>query len=276
MGPGATISSMGATAIIPAMTDSSYSTAYDGAARIYAESFAALLSIVQPVETRAFPLGVWQHFPNRRKWYRTTDEFYVLQGDPAVVIEAVRATDAGSDQVIDVIGPDPAQDDQTYQTAGYHCEDVEVLMDRPITPDDANADDPRTVATLTDEQIARLNEVWNQGRTANGYQPMIRAHNTAPGLVQRFIEIDGEAAAYGRAMIVDGGAFVFDVNAFPGFRRRGLGRAIMQSLHAGLAHAGVTRVVLTATEMGLPLYEQLGYRTLAQDWIYVSAPRARS
>ena len=24
-----------------------------------------------------------------------------------------------------------------------------------------------------------------------------------------------------------------------------------------------------ATELGLPLYEQLGYRTLAQDWIYV-------
>ena len=62
-----------------------------------------------------------------------------------------------------------------------------------------------------------------------------------------------------------------DVNAFPNYRRRGLGRAIMESLHAGLARAGATRVVLTATEMGLPLYEQLGYRTLAQDWIYVPA-----
>lgn len=257
------------------MPDSTYSTAYDGAARIYAERFAALLSIVQPVETRPFPLGVWQHFPQRRKWYRTTDEFYVLQGDSAAVVEAIGATGAGPDRVIDVIGPDPAQDDAVYRAAGYHCEEVEILMDRPITPDDAaHPEDPRIVATLTDDQIAKLNEVWNQGRTANGYQPMIRAHNVVPGLVQRFIDIDGEAAAYGRAMIVDGGAFVSDVNAFPGFRRRGLGRAIMQSLHAGLARCGTTRVVLTATDMGLPLYEQLGYRTLAQDWIYVSAPRS--
>ncbi|MEZ4506599.1 MAG: GNAT family N-acetyltransferase [Thermomicrobiales bacterium] len=256
-------------------TDRPYLTAYDGAARIYAENFAALLSIVQPVETRPFPPGIWQHFPNRRKWYRTTDEFYVLQGNPEAVLEAIRAAGAGPDLVIDVIGPDPAQDDPVYQRAGFHCDDVEVLMDRPITSADADRpDDPRVVATLTDRQIEKLAESWNSGRTANGYQPIRAAHNTAPGLVQRFIEIDGEAAAYGRAMIVDGEALLTDVNAFPGFRRRGLGRAIMESLHSGLARAGATRVVLTATEMGLPLYEQLGYRTLAQDWIYV--PRESS
>jgi hypothetical protein len=252
------------------VSESSFATAYGGAARIYAESFAPLIAIVQPVETRPFPLGVWQHFRNRRKWYRTTDEFYVLQGDPEGVIAAIRSTDAGPHQVIDVIGPDPSCDDPVYRSAGYHCDEVEILMDRPIVPEDAaTPDDPRVVASLTDAQIAKLAEVWNNGRAANGYQPILPAHNSAPGLVQRFIEIDGEAAAYGRAMIVGNDALLCDVNAFPGFRRRGLGRAIMASLHGGLARAGATRVVLTATQMGLPLYEQLGYRTLAQDWIYV-------
>jgi GNAT superfamily N-acetyltransferase len=159
-----------------------------------------------------------------------------------------------------------------YRAAGYRCDGVEILMDRPITLDDASlSEDPRLVDILTDEQMRKLAEVWNNGRNANDYQPILPAHNTAPGLVQRFVEIDGEAAAYGRAMIVGNDALLCDVNAFPRFRRRGLGRAIMQSLHAGLARAGAARVVLTATEMGLPLYEQLGYRTLAQDWIYVPA-----
>lgn len=253
------------------MPDTSFVNAYDGAPRIYAENFAALLSIVQPVETRPFPLGIWQHFPNRRKWYRTTDEFYVLQGDPEHVIAAIRATDAGPNHVIDVIGRDPAEENAVYQAAGYHCEGVEILMDRPVTLSDAFvADDPRIVATLSNQQIEKLAEVWNDGRTANEYQPILPAHNTTSGLVQRFVEIDGEPAAYGRAMLVDGEALLCDVNAFPNFRRRGLGRAIMESLHAGLAREGAVRVVLTATEMGLPLYEQLGYRTLAQDWIYVS------
>lgn len=253
------------------MPDSNIATAFDGAASIYANNFAALLSIAQAVETRPFPHGIWQHFPNRRKWYRTTEEFYVLQGDPDAVLAAIRATDAGPDQVIDLIGLDPAQDDPVYRAAGYHFDDVEMLMDRPITPADAALPvDPRIVEILSEEQIARLANLWNWGRTANNYQPMLPAHNSAPGLVQAYIEIDREPAAYGRAMLIDGDALLTDVNAFPGFRRRGLGRAIMHALHAGLARAGADRVVLTATEMGLPLYQQLGYRTLAQDWIYKS------
>lgn len=255
------------------MPDSTFGDAFDGAARIYAGNFAALLSIVQPVEVRPFPLGVWQHFPKRRKWYRTTDEFYVLQGDPDGVIAAIRATIAGPHHVIDVVGSDPGADDSHYRAAGYHRDSVEILMDRRLTPEDASQpDDDRVVATLTAPQIARLAEVWNDGRTANGYQPILPVHNTAPGLVQRYIEIDGEAAAYGRAMMVGSDALLCDVNAFPNFRRRGFGRAIMQSLHIGLARAGATRIVLTATDMGGPLYEQFGYRALAQDWIYVSAP----
>ncbi len=201
----------------------------------------------------------------------------MLQGDPDAVIAAIRETDAGPYHVIDVIGPDPAQDDPVYQAAGYHCDGVEILMDRPITPADASW---QTIPASSTRLPANRSRGWPRSGTmaavANGYQPIAPAHNTAPGLVQRFIEIDGEPAAYGRAMIVDGAALLCDVNAFPNFRRRGLGRAIMVSLHIGLAREGANRIVLTATEMGLPLYEQLGYRTLAQDWIYVSNQRGES
>jgi GNAT superfamily N-acetyltransferase len=257
----------------PAPSQSPYDIAFGGAARVYAEHFQALLSIVQPVEARPFPNGRWQHFPNRRKWYTTTDEFYVLQGDPAAVIRAIRASAVGPHHVIDLIGTDPATDDPAYRAAGYRLDSVEILMERPVTPEDLDrVDDPRVVRTLTDGQIERLAEVWNAGRTANGYQPITAAHNAYPGLVQRFIEIDGVPAAYGRAIVIGDDALLADVNTFPAFRRQGLGRAIMDALHAGIAREGGRRVVLTSTEMGLPLYRQLGYRTLAEDWIYVSTP----
>lgn len=257
------------SAIPPYVPDIAFSTAYNGAARIYAENFAALLTIVQPVETRSFSPGIWQHFPNRRKWYPTTDEFYVLQGDPEHVLAAVCATNAGPHRVIDVIGPDPAQDERVYQAAGYCRDGVEILMDRPVFAGDADLPtDPRIVNTLTNEQIVRLATLWNWGRTANDYQPIAPAHNFAPGLAQAYIEIDDSPAAYGRAMIVAGAAFLSDVNTFPGFRRRGLGRAIMRALHTASARAGASRAILTATEMGRPLYEQLGYRPLARVCIY--------
>lgn len=92
------------------------------------------------------------------------------------------------------------------------------------------------------------------------------ACNDTSGLTRACMEIEKEPAAWGRAIVWDG-------VAFPEFRRRGLGRAIMQALHASLAGAGAQCIVFTATEMGIPLYEQLGYRSRAQDWIYESAKR---
>lgn len=245
-----------------------FATAFEGAAAIYAEHFQQLQSIAQPVETRPFPVGVWQHFPNRRKWYRTSDQFYVLQGNPAAVLTAIAESGAGSYHVVDLIGPDPAGDAAIYQGAGYELDSVEILMERAVTAADAaQRDDPRAVAVLSDAQIEALAEAWNSGRNANGYQPILPAHNSAPGLIQRYIEIDGQPAAYGRAIVDNGSAFLSDVNTFPAFRRQGLGRVVMEELHGGIARAGATRVVLTSTEMGLPLYQQLGYRDVAQDWI---------
>ena len=89
-------------------------------------------------------------------------------------------------------------------------------MDRAISMDDASLpDDPRLVDILSDEQMKKLAVVWNNGRDAYNDQPILPAHNIAPALVQRFIEIDGEPAAYGRAILVDGNALLCDVNAFP-------------------------------------------------------------
>ena len=112
------------------------------------------------------------------------------------MIAAIRATDAGPHQVIDIMGTDPSLDDPIYQAAGYRCGEVEILMDRPITmADAARPDDPRVIHKLTQTQMGQLADVWNKGRTANGYQPILPAHKAAPELAHGFIEIDFEPAA---------------------------------------------------------------------------------
>jgi ribosomal protein S18 acetylase RimI-like enzyme len=250
-------------------TDAAFATAFDGAALVFARLFEQMIRIAQPVEDRPFPYGIWQHFPTGRKKSDFTDEFYVLQGDPEAKIAAMHAAETGARLYFDVIGTNPSEDDRAYLAAGYRCDWVEILMDRPLTAEDAaRPDDPRIIRTLDSNQIERLAQVWTGGRQPNGYQPIVEAHNSTPELVQALIEIDGETAAYGRAIVSGSDAFISDVNAFPNFRRRGLGEAVMDALHAGAAQLGATRVVLTSTQMGLPLYEKLGYRTLAQVWIY--------
>jgi hypothetical protein len=249
--------------------DSAFATAFDGAALVFARLFEQMIRIAQPVEDRPFPFGVWQHFPTGRKKSDFTDEFYVLQGDPDAKLAAMHAADTGPRLYFDVIGIDPATDDPVYVAGGYRCHWVEILMDRPLTPGDVDRPiDPRIVRTLDPGQIERLAQAWTGGRAPNGYQPIVEAHNTTPELVQALIEIDGQTAAYGRVIVSGEEAFIAVVNAFPGFRRRGHDQADMHALHNGAEQLGATRVVLTSTQMGLPLYQKLGYRTLAQVWIY--------
>ena len=250
-------------------TDAAFATAFDGAAFVFARLFEQMIRIAQPVEDRPFPFGVWQHFPTGRKKSNFSDEFYVLQGNPDAKLAAMHEADTGPKLYFDVIGVDPAQDDAVYTAAGYRCDWIEILMDRPLTAEDAALpDDPRIVRTLDPDQIERLAQAWTRGRAPNGYQPIVEAHNTTPELVQALIEIDGETAAYGRAIVDGPNAFISDVNAFPNFRRRGLGEAVMRALHADSARLGATRVVLTSSQMGLTLYQKLGYRNLDEVWIF--------
>jgi GNAT superfamily N-acetyltransferase len=45
----------------------------------------------------------------------------------------------------------------------------------------------------------------------------------------------------------------------PYYRRRGIGRRMMQAMIEWLGEQGIHRVELHTTEMGRPLYEELGF-----------------
>ncbi len=52
---------------------------------------------------------------------------------------------------------------------------------------------------------------------------------------------------------------VMSLATVPHYRRRGIGRRIMQAMLKWLAEQGIQRVALHATGMGRPLYEELGF-----------------
>lgn len=53
--------------------------------------------------------------------------------------------------------------------------------------------------------------------------------------------------------------YIMNVVTAPDYRRRGIARRIMQAVLQWLAEQGIRHVVLHATEMGRPLYEELGF-----------------
>ncbi len=55
-------------------------------------------------------------------------------------------------------------------------------------------------------------------------------------------------------------AIVLNVYVEPGWRRRGVGEALMRTVLDALAVRGIRRIVLHASENGRRLYERLGFR----------------
>lgn len=54
--------------------------------------------------------------------------------------------------------------------------------------------------------------------------------------------------------------YVSSVYTKPEYRRRGVGRQLMENLMAHARELGVTRLLLNASEMGRPLYLDLGFK----------------
>jgi GNAT superfamily N-acetyltransferase len=54
--------------------------------------------------------------------------------------------------------------------------------------------------------------------------------------------------------------YLMNLVTIPRYRRRGIGRRIMQVMLAWLVDQGIHHVALHASQMGRPLYEELGFR----------------
>lgn len=85
---------------------------------------------------------------------------------------------------------------------------------------------------------------------------------------------DGRLAGRAWSHLVGDLAGVFDVAVWEGFRRRGLGTALMQAVCAAAASAGAQQVVLNSTPAGLALYERCGLRRIGTGitwWLHLPA-----
>jgi GNAT superfamily N-acetyltransferase len=55
-------------------------------------------------------------------------------------------------------------------------------------------------------------------------------------------------------------AFVYNVYTEPGWRNRGLARAVMEAIHDWCRQADISSVALNASQFGRPMYESMGYQ----------------
>jgi GNAT superfamily N-acetyltransferase len=65
-------------------------------------------------------------------------------------------------------------------------------------------------------------------------------------------------------------AFVYNVYTEPDHRRRGLGRMLMEAVHAYCRTEGIGSVALNASTFGQPLYASMGYRVASSPMMFLS------
>jgi ribosomal protein S18 acetylase RimI-like enzyme len=80
---------------------------------------------------------------------------------------------------------------------------------------------------------------------------------------------DGQPVSAGLGLRTGDTIGVYNIAVAPGYRRRGYGVAMTARVTADGAAAGADVAVLQASEMGYPVYERMGYRTVVEYMGYV-------
>jgi hypothetical protein len=90
------------------------------------------------------------------------------------------------------------------------------------------------------------------------------------------LAFDGDTPVASSALAVSGDvAGVYNVGTPPQFRQRGFGEVATRAAIAEGVRRGCTRTTLQASAMGFPIYERMGYRTVAT-WRNFTSPPERT
>ncbi|MFC9590752.1 GNAT family N-acetyltransferase [Streptomyces sp. NPDC056944] len=116
------------------------------------------------------------------------------------------------------------------------------------------------------EDLQAAERIVIEGFELNGFEPYRPGELFPPALIEQpgvdvFVALhEGVAAGAGVSVVDDGIGSHYWIGTSTAFRSRGVGRAVMLGALAPLADLPVT---LTASKLGRPLYESLGYTVAA-------------
>ncbi|MFE6783876.1 GNAT family N-acetyltransferase [Streptomyces sp. NPDC057680] len=127
------------------------------------------------------------------------------------------------------------------------------------------------------EDLQAAERIVIEGFELDGFEPHRPGELFPEALIEQpgvdvFVALcDGVPAGAGVSVLDDGIGSHYWVGTSPAFRSRGVGRAVMLG---ALAHLAEVPVTLTASKLGRPLYESLGYTVAAPSTWWASVPVA--
>lgn len=186
-----------------------------------------------------------------------THGFFTFDVDPGEVVAVVRAFKPGP-HLIGHLTADTKGIVKEYDELGYkNIEWIEPLMLRPLLSYSCTEPKFDVHRVSSQSELDCYNSVQHSPASAEEAKD--------PWIWNYYIEVDGKPVCDGKAIRSYSGTAVniMRLGTHPDYRRRGLATALMERIHSDAFAEGVQRCVLRASEMGAPLYETMGYETLA-------------
>lgn len=123
-----------------------------------------------------------------------------------------------------------------------------------------------TVAEADDPRVALCSEVPEYGE---GEQLLLTLTRGVPPRAWHAVAREqGRLAGHAWSIVGDGVAGIYDMEVWPAFQRRGIGRGLLRSVCAAARAAGASRAVLNATPEGARLYSAEGFTHVGRGITY--------
>ncbi len=199
------------------------------------------------------------------------DDNYVFVYGPASVAHITELAEAlFGDDAYAITVESGANDalEEWLQTNGWIvCEDEPQMILRPIP----RVDLPATELTIeVVENERQYEDFMRVSETGRRWVPSLQAA-TDPQVALLVGSYQGQTIATSRLSCLGEIGNIHGVVTDPKFRRRGIGTAMTWAAIAEARKRGCTSIVLSASEMGYPVYRRMGFQTVCRFRIYVPA-----
>jgi GNAT superfamily N-acetyltransferase len=123
-----------------------------------------------------------------------------------------------------------------------------------------------TVSEPDDPRVELCTQVPEYG--ADGQRMLSLARGEQPLAWHAAAREEGRLAGHAWTLVADAVAGIYDMEVWPAFQRRGLGRALLREVCRAARAAGATRAVLNATPEGERLYSAEGFAHVGRGVTY--------
>ena len=253
---------------------SEFSSEFERAISVFVHGFAFTRSFTHPYRVETLSEGVWalRDAPRSRGDYRTDEVVAAAAADiPVAELDALARTGTrGRFRVCYLLpagDPDAAMR-AAFKALGYRLMATEALMIHRLTGLTPIAAAPYPVTRLTTgAQAERLTRAAGRRQILPEHLPEHLSAEPAP--MRQYMALDGEApVGWVGSVVVGDCSWCTSMFVRPTYRRRGIGRALLNRMLADDRDAGAEANVLLASHAGAKLYPAVGYETLGTLYMF--------